>query len=100
MKDREFLIWLHTRLERVYGDLPNMDYMCKLRAIIRSTPKDKYTPNVERSTSLEELEAELKTPNPCTAAAHLKPGEYQCVTNPHDGTVTLLLGRERCHARI
>jgi hypothetical protein len=60
MNDREFLIWLHARLVTVHGEDQLLDYMRKLRAIIRATPKDKLTPNVERCNSLAELEAELK----------------------------------------
>lgn len=59
MNDREFLIWLHARLEHKHGENPQVDYMHKLRAIIRATPIDKYTPNVGNCNSLEELEKEL-----------------------------------------
>lgn len=46
MKDREFLTWIHKRLEKVHGESPNVDYMHKLRAIIRATPLDQETPNI------------------------------------------------------
>lgn len=26
MKDRDFLIWIHERLEHVHGDLPEMNF--------------------------------------------------------------------------
>lgn len=55
MKDREFLMWIHERLELVHGDSPLVDYMHKLRAIIRNTPKDKETPNTSSCNSLDEL---------------------------------------------
>ena len=45
MKDREFLIWIHERLELVCHESPMKDYMHKLRAIITSIPKDQETPN-------------------------------------------------------
>ena len=34
MKDLEFLMWLHDRLEHVHSENPLIDYMHKLRAII------------------------------------------------------------------
>ena len=40
MKDKDFLIWLHKRLEKVHNENPNVDYMHKLKAIIRNTPED------------------------------------------------------------
>lgn len=43
MKDREFLIWLHSRLERVHGENPNVDYMHKLRAVIGAIPAEQET---------------------------------------------------------
>jgi hypothetical protein len=58
MKDREFLIWLHGRLEKVHGENDCYDYMHKLRAIIRATPKDQVTPNMGTGNSLADF---LKT---------------------------------------
>jgi len=46
MNDKDFLIWLHKRLENVHNENPNYDYMHKLRAIIANTPNDRFTPNV------------------------------------------------------
>lgn len=40
MTDRDFLIWIHERLEHVYKEDPLMDYMHRLRDIIYSIPKD------------------------------------------------------------
>jgi hypothetical protein len=37
MTDRDFLIWLHHRLEKVHGEDPLVDYMHKLRAVILHT---------------------------------------------------------------
>ena len=59
MKDREFLIWLHERLSLVHGESELFDYMHKLRAIIKSTPTDRYSPNMGTSNSLEELLKEM-----------------------------------------
>jgi len=53
MTDREFLTWLHERLEHVHGENPQMDYMYKLRSIIEATPPDSYTPNVSNSQGVE-----------------------------------------------
>lgn len=41
MTDREFLIWLHQRLVKVYGESEFMDHMHFLREIIHATDKDK-----------------------------------------------------------
>jgi hypothetical protein len=60
MKDREFLMWLHERLEHVHGESPVLDYMHKLRAIIKATPGDRTTPNTATTNSLEQLKRELK----------------------------------------
>jgi len=45
MTDKDFLIWIHNRLEFVHGELHHADYMHKLRTIIDATPEDKITPN-------------------------------------------------------
>jgi len=44
MKDKEFMIWIHDRLECVYGENPLTDYMRKLRAIISTIPVTQDTP--------------------------------------------------------
>lgn len=55
MKDREFLMWLHERLEHVHGEEPTVDYMHKLRAVIKATPTEQLTPNCGTGNSLDEL---------------------------------------------
>lgn len=55
MKDRDFLIWIHERLEHVHGENPHFDYMHKLRCTIRATPEDQETPNMDSKNSLEEM---------------------------------------------
>lgn len=45
MPDKEFLEWLHARLEHVHNEDPGVDYMRKLRSIIAATPHDRITPN-------------------------------------------------------
>jgi hypothetical protein len=59
MKDREFLIWLHARLEHVHGENPLTDYMHKLRAIICSISPTTETSNLGFN-SLEQLQHFLK----------------------------------------
>ena len=54
MKDQTFLIWLHERLEMVHGENPCFDYMHKLRALIKATPKDN-TPNTLTFSNLDVL---------------------------------------------
>lgn len=44
MKDKEFLQWIHDRLENVHGEHLLNDYMWKLRAIIASTDENKISP--------------------------------------------------------
>lgn len=62
MEDREFLIWIHARLEG-YGDDALCDFMHKLRAIIYATPRGQCTPNVAFN-SLEELIEAIKKESP------------------------------------
>jgi hypothetical protein len=60
MKDREFLIGIHERLEHVHHENTLVGYMHRLRAIIHATPKNTETPNVIVSNSLEDLLVMLK----------------------------------------
>lgn len=61
MKDRDFLIWIHERLEHVHKEKPLVDYMHKLRCIIKDYPSEIYTPNDGRGTnSMKELQEILK----------------------------------------
>lgn len=60
MKDRDFLKWIHERLEHVHHESPLMDYMHKLRAIIAVTDPEQETLNMGRSNSLAELDKEEK----------------------------------------
>ena len=46
MFDKEFLEWIHARLEYVHGEDKNVDYMRKLHAIIEGMDEFKCTPNV------------------------------------------------------
>ena len=46
MRDKDFLQWIHDRLEHQHGENPNYDYMSKLRAIIRATDPERETPNI------------------------------------------------------
>jgi hypothetical protein len=59
MTDRDFLIWLHERLENVHKENAHLDYMHKLRAIIKAMPADKVTPNMSAYNSLHDLRRDL-----------------------------------------
>ena len=60
MKDQTFLIWLHEHLEMVHGENSCFDYMHKLRALIKATPKEQYTPNTLTFNNLDELMKDLE----------------------------------------
>ena len=60
MKDKDFLKWIHERLEHVHHESPLMDYMHKLRAIIATTDPEKETLNTGMSNSLAELDRDEK----------------------------------------
>ena len=51
MKDRDFLIWIHERLEHVHKESPLVDYMHKLRAVISAIPPEQETPSDGRGTN-------------------------------------------------
>jgi len=53
MKDRDFLIWLHARLEVVHRERSEVDYMGKLRSVIAATPPEQETPNTSPSLPRE-----------------------------------------------
>ncbi len=56
MNDKDFLYWLHERLEHVHKEHPLMSHMHKLRAIISVTPPDRVTHDMGLGkNSLEEL---------------------------------------------
>lgn len=57
MSDREFLIWLHERLEHVHGEDPLTDYMHRLRAIIWQTSD--WTSSSPSFNGLEQLKKML-----------------------------------------
>ena len=61
VKDREFLMWLHQRLQFVHNESSIVDYMHKLRAIIHDTPADRESINDGRGKNgLDELREVLK----------------------------------------
>lgn len=61
MKDRDFLVWLYKRLTIVHKERPTLDYMCKLRAIIKNTPKDRMSQNIDTDSPFEDLTEKGKT---------------------------------------
>lgn len=58
MLDREYLIWIHERLEYVYHENPLSDYMHKLRGIILRIPKNQESQ--PSCNSLEQLKEKLE----------------------------------------
>lgn len=63
MKDKDFLIWLHERLDMVHGEDPLKDYMHKLRAIIRDMPPDRESPNTNTGNSLDDIKRIIREQN-------------------------------------
>jgi hypothetical protein len=59
MKDREFLIWLHQRLEHVHHENPCVDYMHMLRKIIRDTSPVSDSSSMLSRNSLYELKKDM-----------------------------------------
>lgn len=55
MKDREFLTWIHARLQDHHVENPHMDFMHKLRAIILATPKEQTSPQVGAINNHDDL---------------------------------------------
>ncbi len=76
MKDREFLMFLHERLEKVYGESRFADFMCKLRSIIETIPSEQETPNTSPYTSLDELRNALKLKSPVLKASETFLADY------------------------
>jgi hypothetical protein len=58
MKDRDFLIWIHERLEHVHGENPLLGYMHTLRRVIAKMPADKSSDGPSFN-GLEELKKHL-----------------------------------------
>jgi hypothetical protein len=46
MPDRSFLLWLRDRLEHIYDEHPDTDFMNKLKCIAYAIPEDQNTPNI------------------------------------------------------
>lgn len=60
--DRDFLMWIHERLQNVHGEKELYDYMHRLRCIIANIPDWRVTPNDGRGTNgLETLKQALIT---------------------------------------
>ena len=54
MHDRLFLAWFYNKLINE-GHAPNVDYMGKLRSIIKATPPDQLTPNTDPEIGYETM---------------------------------------------
>ena len=48
MRDKEFLLWLAERLEHVYKEDPNTDFVTNLICIANALPEKQTTPNMGR----------------------------------------------------
>ena len=59
--DRNFLIWLHERLEHVHGENDLVGYMHRLRRIIADMPADKKSVKFSHN-SLDDLKGSLDNP--------------------------------------
>ena len=59
MIDRDYLIWLHERMEHVYKEDRCLDFMRKLRCIISEYPAGKNTPNDTRGLDSMEMLKDL-----------------------------------------
>ena len=59
MRDRDFLIWIHERLSKVHGEKDTVDYMHKLRAIIKATDPEIITPNCGTGNCIEDVMRDL-----------------------------------------
>jgi len=57
--DRSFLLWLHGRIEHVYGEHPGVDFMHKLRAIILATPCDQNS-SLAHMNSMDDLKKRIE----------------------------------------
>ena len=57
--DREVLIWFHDRLVHVHKESELMDYMHRLRYIIKGTPKNRTT-RKGCANGMDELRKQLK----------------------------------------
>ncbi len=44
MTDKEFLTWIHDRFIEVYNEPSTVDYLQKLREIIKTIPPQQITP--------------------------------------------------------
>ena len=61
MTNRDFLCWLHERLQQQHGDSELLLHMHRLRRIIATTPKNQeVTQDIRSCDSLEELMETLK----------------------------------------
>ena len=61
MTDREFLAWIHERLEYQHKENPGVDYMWKLRSIILNIPPNQTTTNDTLISNSKQLQSQLKT---------------------------------------
>lgn len=46
LTDRQFLLWLRDRLEYIYHESPNVDFVTKLEDIAMAIPEEQRAPKV------------------------------------------------------
>ena len=70
MTDRDFLIWIHERLVKVYNEDPLLDYMHRLRGIIYNAPTKRTSypaSNTFPPFKVSNSNKDVATMNPLTA---------------------------------
>ena len=100
MNDRDFLMWVHARLQR-RGDDELLDFMHRLRAIIAATPADRVSPNTgEGDNNLGQLRQKLGMGNLCPRCAgsgryrRLGCPEEECVLCRGNGSIEWIRTQE------
>lgn len=53
MTDRQFLEWIHARLEFIHGENPNVDYMLRLKRIIAAMEEPRIRIELEQGEEVE-----------------------------------------------
>jgi hypothetical protein len=71
MTDREFLIWIHRRLVNVHKESELVDYMHKLRSIIRRISSE--GPNIGSENSLDDLLEKIEHKSDFNWKVNMKP---------------------------
>lgn len=98
MKDKQFLMWLHERLEHKHEENPLVDYMHKLRAIIAATPDFQDSSLAQGCNSLKELERRMAMRKQALGRGLIKP--VKCSTTAHLNGDTMNRFQGEVHERL